>query len=118
MARGSKFDAVVSIFLHAPPDLRVVLHQRMRDALVDEGLIIIEAFSPAHLELRKRNPSVGGPRELAALYTLDMLNGDFAPLRPTFGEQLEVDLAEGQYHQGRGAVVRALYSSAERKLSS
>ena len=103
------FDAVVSIFLHLPPSVRGGLHARMRDALAPGGVILIEAFEPRHIAFRERQPSVGGPGDVAMLFTLDMLAADFAPLSMLSGEQTETDLAEGPRHRGRGAVVHAVF---------
>jgi SAM-dependent methyltransferase len=105
----AKFDAVVSIFLHFPDAIRAALHAKMREALVPNGIIIVEAFDPAHLPLRTANPKAGGPAELEMLYTKAMLKNDFAPLKAVQIEQLESILSEGQYHQGRSSVIRAIF---------
>jgi hypothetical protein len=107
----AKFDAVVSIFLHFPPAVRAPLHAKMRDALVADGVILVEAFDPAHLPLRTENPKAGGPADLEMLYTQAMLESDFAPLKALQMGQLETHLSEGQYHQGRSSVLRALFGS-------
>jgi SAM-dependent methyltransferase len=106
----AEYDAVVSIFLHFTPEIRPALHGKMRDALVPEGRLIIEAFDPAHLALREINPSVGGPGNGAMLYDTEMLAADFAPMQLQFAEHCEVELAEGHYHHGRSSVVRAVFS--------
>jgi SAM-dependent methyltransferase len=104
------FDAVVSIFLHLPPQIRPTLHGRMRDALTPAGVLIIEAFAPEHLPLRLKNPSVGGPDQADMLYSLETLRADFAPLQALIFEQVDIELAEGRYHAGLASVVRAVFA--------
>jgi SAM-dependent methyltransferase len=104
------FDAVVSIFVHLPPQIRPTLHGRMRDALTPAGVLIIESFAPEHLPLRLKNPSVGGPDRADMLYSLEILRADFAPLQALIFEQVDVELAEGRYHVGLGSVVRAVFT--------
>jgi SAM-dependent methyltransferase len=111
-----QFDAVVSIFLHLPPDIRPAAHASMRAALVDAGVLIVEAFDPAHLALRQANPAVGGPGDAVMLYTADMLANDFAPMQPLDVKHCEIDLAEGQYHRGRGSVVRGVYATNDQGI--
>jgi len=67
------FDAVASIFLHLPPDLRPQIHTQMLTALKPGGLLIIEAFTPAQLQ-----HSSGGPKQAELLYTAEILQKDFA----------------------------------------
>jgi SAM-dependent methyltransferase len=105
----AEFDAVVSIFLHLPLGIRPAIHAQMRTALVDTGILIIEAFDPSHLELRLANPEVGGPGDITMLYTSTMLTQDFAPMQAVQLEHREIDLAEGRYHRGRGSVVRGVF---------
>lgn len=102
-------DAVVSIFLHLPEPLRTRIHRAMRESLVPGGIVLMEAFTPAHLPLRAQNASVGGPGDIALLCSAEQLRSDFAPLEPALFEEAEVDLEEGAYHRGRGAVIRAIF---------
>jgi hypothetical protein len=69
-------------------------------------VLIFEAFSKAHLELSTQNPSVGGPRELDMLFSLDEIAGDFQDFAIAILREETVHLAEGIYHNGLGAVVR------------
>ncbi|MGB7844908.1 MAG: class I SAM-dependent methyltransferase, partial [Candidatus Acidiferrum sp.] len=66
-----EFDAVVSIFLHLPPELRVKVHAAMLRAVKPGGLVILEAFTPGQLR-----HSSGGPKQVELLYTAEMLRRD------------------------------------------
>lgn len=52
------------------------------------------------------NPKVGGPKDLATLASLEELNADFKGFEVITMEEIEVELNEGNYHIGKGAVVR------------
>ena len=96
-----KFDIVVAIFIHFPPEVRARMHRRMFEALKPGGVLILEAFTPAQLHYKS-----GGPPVLEMLYKADMLRIDFADGEILLIEELVTELAEGQYHRGPGAVVR------------
>lgn len=56
-----RWDAIVSIFCHVPPPVRRVLHRQAVAGLRPGGLFVLEAYTPAQLELR-----TGGPHGRAA----------------------------------------------------
>ncbi len=98
------FDAVASIFLHLPPDLRPQIHTQMLTALKPGGLLIIEAFTPAQLQ-----HSSGGPKQAELLYTAEILQKDFATAEVLELLEVEVVLDEGRLHRGRAAVVQGVF---------
>ena len=98
------FDAVASIFLHLPPELRANTHSRMLDALHPAGIVILEAFTPTQLQ-----HSSGGPKQMELLYTAEILRLDFAAAEILELQESEVQLAEGRMHRGPAAVVRAVF---------
>ncbi len=96
-----RFDWVVIIYVHFPPEVRAAIHQRCLQALKPGGEILLEGFTPDQL-----NYSSGGPPVKAMLYTRDMLLDDFQA-----GEILDLEeciecLNEGKYHVGEGAIIR------------
>ena len=99
-----EFDAIASIFLHLPPDLRPQIHARMLAALKPGGLLIIEAFTPAQLQF-----SSGGPKQLELLYTAEILQEDFTGTEVLELLEVEIDLDEGRLHRGRAAVVQGVF---------
>lgn len=98
------FDAVASIFLHLPPDIRPQIHGKMLAALKPGGLLIIEAFTPAQLQ-----NSSGGPKQVELLYTSEILRKDFAEADALELLEVEIDLDEGRMHRGPAAVVRGVF---------
>lgn len=99
-------DAVVLIYVHFPPALRTLVHQRMLAALRDGGMLILEAFHPAQL-----GRTSGGPKDVSMLYTLEMLREDVAAAAADTFEEIvawegETRLDEGPGHQGIANVVR------------
>ena len=99
-----QFDAVVSVFLHLFPDVRSAIHARMLDALLPGGLCILEAFTPAQLQF-----SSGGPRQLALLYSAEILHQDFRAAEILALEEATVSLDEGRMHHGPAAVVHGVF---------
>jgi cyclopropane fatty-acyl-phospholipid synthase-like methyltransferase len=95
------FDAVVSIYLHFGPAVRVDMHRAMFGALKPGGLILLEAFNP----LQMNHPS-GGPRDPLMLYAAKDLRLDFSAAKILLLEERVTELKEGLYHVGSGAVVR------------
>jgi SAM-dependent methyltransferase len=99
-AQGS-LDVVALIYAHFPPSIRQTIHKNAIEWLKPGGKIILEAFNPLQL-----NNSSGGPKDPAMLYTVAMLEEDFAGLHFELLETLETTLAEGKYHEGKADVIR------------
>jgi len=95
------YDAVVSIFVHLPPVYRATVHRAAEHALKPGGWVIVEAFTPRQLGLAS-----GGPKQAAWLYEPATLRADFAGVAWEALDEVEVELDEGPFHQGRAAVVR------------
>jgi len=99
-----EFDAVASIFLHLPPEIRPRIHANALGALKPGGLLIIEAFTPAQLR-----QSSGGPKQVELLYTAEILQKDFAAADVLELHEAEVDIDEGRMHRGPAAVVHGVF---------
>jgi cyclopropane fatty-acyl-phospholipid synthase-like methyltransferase len=100
----AEYDAVISIFLHLPPEQRAKIHAAMLNALKPGGLLILEAFSPAQLQ-----HSSGGPKQVELLYSAGMLRRDFAPAEVVELDEKEVQMEEGHMHSGPAAVVHGVF---------
>jgi SAM-dependent methyltransferase len=100
------FDAIGLIYAHFPANLKSQYHQKLIEWLKPGGIVIFEAFSKNHLRYRTENPSVGGPNELDMLFSIDEIKADFANFEVIELLETEVELSEGQYHQGKGSVIR------------
>lgn len=101
------FDAVVSIYLHLPAPLRQRVHRALAAAVAPGGWFLLEAFHPRQ---RLEGHTSGGPRDIALLYTLEMLRADIADagLTEVVGWEGETTLDEGEGHRGQAVVTRLL----------
>lgn len=97
------WQGIVSIFVHLPAPLRRLVHRRAAQALAPGGILLLEAYAPAQLEL-----GTGGPREPERLCSLEDLLEDFKGLEILIGRELRRDVMEGKFHKGPGAVVQIL----------
>ena len=94
---------VVATFAHLPPALRRKVHAAVVQGLKSGGVFILEAYTPAQLVL-----GTGGPKVPELLMTLDNLRDELAGLEFVVAREIERDVTEGRFHQGRGAVVQIL----------
>lgn len=99
-----EFDAVASIFLHLPREVRPQIHAQMFGAVKPGGMLIIEAFTPAQLR-----HSSGGPKQVELLYTAEILRKDFAAATILELQEVEAEIDEGQLHRGPAALVHGVY---------
>src|SRR5690606_40326392 len=63
-----QFDVIVLVFAHFNAENRAEYHQLLSDYLKPNGMIILEGFSKKNLEYSKKNPAVGGPKNLDMLF--------------------------------------------------
>jgi cyclopropane fatty-acyl-phospholipid synthase-like methyltransferase len=108
-----EMDAVVSIFLHLPPDLRAKIHASMLRALKPGGIVIIEAFTAAQLQ-----HTSGGPKQVELLSSAAILRQDFASAAVVELEEAEVQLDEGRMHRGSAAVVHGVFQRRGRSVDA
>ena len=100
------FDVVSLIYAHFPVNVREKYHHKLIECLKPSGVMIIEGFSKSNIDMIKSNPNVGGPKNIEMLYSIDMIQNDFAELEIIELTEEIVKLNEGVYHNGEGAVVR------------
>lgn len=96
-------DVVALIYAHFPAELRKIAHQKAIKWLKPGGRLILEAFNPKQL-----NNESGGPKNAEMLYTEDILREDFKDLKIENLEDLETNLSEGKYHDGKADIIRLL----------
>ena len=106
--KNESFDAVGLIYAHFTPDLRSDYHQKLISLLKHGGSLILEGFSKEHLHYNQKNPKVGGPRDIAMLYSLEELSSDFDHLEIHTQNETLTALDEGKYHVGQGSVVQLI----------
>ncbi len=98
-----QYDAVALIYLHLPPDIRKSFHREIVKALKPGGFLLLEAFAKEQATLDS-----GGPRDPEMLYDAASICNDFQFLHQISCEQKEIILKEGDYHQGKAAILRML----------
>lgn len=103
---NESFDAVGLIYASFTPDLRNDYHQKLISLLKHGSSLILEGFSKEHLHYNQKNPKVGGPRDIAMLYSLEELSSDFDHLEIHTQNETLTALDEGKYHVGQGSVVQ------------
>lgn len=97
----ARWDAIVSVFAHLPPELRRDVHARVVRALRPGGLFVLEAYTPRQLDY-----GTGGPPDPALLVTLEALRTELAGLDVEHGVEREREVVEGAKHTGLAHVVQ------------
>lgn len=100
------FDCIGLIYAHFSADAKSNLHKKLISCLKPGGMILFEAFSKNHLQLRQVNPKVGGPNDIDMLFSTSEIENDFSDLEILLLEETEIELKEGLFHNGKGSVIR------------
>ncbi len=98
-----QWDGVVSIFCHIPEQIRKQVHRRVVNALKDDGILLLEAYTPDQLQHR-----TGGPQSEDMMYSASRLRNELEGLQFDHLVELERNIIEGTKHTGMGAVVQAI----------
>ena len=101
--KPESFDCIALIFVHFSEAERKTIHQKLFSFLRPGGKIIMEVFSKSQL-----GRSSGGPKLPEMLYSEPELREDFLNLNALQITELEVELNEGKYHQGKAMLIRLL----------
>jgi 2-polyprenyl-3-methyl-5-hydroxy-6-metoxy-1,4-benzoquinol methylase len=104
--KAEQFDAIALIYAHFPADIKSLYHKTLDKYLRTNGLIIFEAFSKKHIDYVSKNEKVGGPTDLAMLFSIEELKSDFANYEIIELQEKEIELNEGSFHNGKGSVIR------------
>jgi SAM-dependent methyltransferase len=103
---SGQFDAIALIYAHFPADIKSFYHRTIDKYLRKNGVVIFEAFSKRHIDYNSRNEKVGGPKDIAMLFSTDEIRSDFANYEIMELEEKEIELSEGLFHNGKGSVIR------------
>jgi SAM-dependent methyltransferase len=103
---NEQFDAIALIYAHFPPDIKSKYHKLLNNYLRKDGIIIFEAFSKSHIDYRLKDEKIGGPTDLESLFSIEELKSDFENYEIIELVEKEIELREGLYHNGKGAVIR------------
>ncbi|MGA4670456.1 SAM-dependent methyltransferase [Propionibacteriaceae bacterium Y1923] len=101
-AAQGPWDAVVSIFCHLPADIRGGISQALVGLMAPSGKLLLEAYTPAQLQL-----GTGGPSEESVLLNRERVQQDWAGLVLDI-HLVERRIFEGMAHQGLSSVVQVL----------
>ena len=101
-----QFDVIALIYAHFPADIKSSYHKTLDKYLRRNGFVIFEAFSKRHLDYIAMNEKVGGPKDLAMLFSIDELASDFQHYEMIELGETEIELNEGLFHNGKGSVIR------------
>jgi SAM-dependent methyltransferase len=100
---AGSWDAIVSIFAHVPPEIRKPLHRKIVHGLRPGGMLVLEAYTPAQIEL-----GTGGPPVAELTMNLEILREELDGLVFRHAVELQRDVVEGRFHTGKGAVVQVV----------
>lgn len=101
-----QFDVIALIYAHFPAEIKSAIHKTLDQYLRKGGCIIFEAFSKKHLEYLAINDKVGGPKDIASLFSIEEIQSDFPDYEIITLEEKEIELNEGLFHNGKGSVIR------------
>ena len=98
---SDRWDCIVAVFCHLPPDLRRKVHGQIAAALRPGGRFILEAYTPDQLR-----HGTGGPANEAMMMDVAPLHDELAGLDFEIAREVVRDIHEGEFHNGIGAVVQ------------
>ncbi|HSZ71758.1 MAG TPA: class I SAM-dependent methyltransferase [Cytophagaceae bacterium] len=101
-----QFDAIALVYAHFPASIKSSIHRTLDQSLRKGGTVIFEAFSKNHLAYLAKNEKVGGPKDIASLFSIDEITSDFPNYDFKELMETEIELNEGQFHNGKGSVIR------------
>lgn len=101
-----QFDAIGLIYAHFPAPIKSIYHKALDKYLKPGGVIIFEAFSKKHIDYVAKNEKVGGPKDIASLFSIEEIKTDFPNYDFEELVEMEIELKEGLFHNGQGSVIR------------
>jgi 2-polyprenyl-3-methyl-5-hydroxy-6-metoxy-1,4-benzoquinol methylase len=103
---AGQFDAIALIYAHFPADIKSLYHKTLDKYLRKNGLVIFEAFSKRHIDYISKNEKIGGPKDIAMLFSIDEIQLDFVNYEIIELAEKEIELSEGLFHNGKASVIR------------
>lgn len=104
--KPEQFDAIALIYAHFPAGIKSLYHKTLDTYLRKGGFVIFEAFSKRHIDYIAKNEKVGGPKDVATLFSMEEIKSDFVNYEIIALEEKEIELSEGLFHNGTGSVIR------------
>lgn len=104
--KKNSFDALALIYAHFPKNVKEKLHKDLAQLVKPNGYLIIEGFSVNNLELRKKDPRIGGPADIEMLYSKQEIKETFKNFEVIQLNETLVELSEGSFHNGVASLIR------------
>jgi len=101
-----EFDAIALIYAHFLPEERRDFFKFFSYILKPGGIVIFEGFGPHHPHYQEKNPAIGGPKEEKMLFSVKEIKEAFPDFDFLEFNEGETELNEGEYHKGKGWVIR------------
>jgi SAM-dependent methyltransferase len=105
---SKKWDGVVMIFCHLPSALRAPLWNRISNGLKPGGILLMELYSPKQLEATHEGRSIGGPKDLDLMVTVEEVRAAFPAAEFEIRREVDRDIHEGIGHRGPSHTVQVL----------
>lgn len=105
-----RWDGIVSIFCHLPPELRKSLHHAVQQGLKRSGVYLVKGYTPKQLLFR-----TGGPPRVDMLLSAQILSGELQQLHPLMLTERERFIQEGTLHNGHSHVVQGVFIKVPKK---
>jgi SAM-dependent methyltransferase len=103
---ADQFDAIGLIYAHFPAAVKSNYHNILDKQLRKGGVVIFEAFSKKHLNYVQKDEKVGGPKDIESLFSIEEIKTDFPDYDFEELAEMEIELNEGLFHNGKGSVIR------------
>ncbi|MBU2871017.1 class I SAM-dependent methyltransferase [Colwellia sp. E2M01] len=100
-----KWDGIVSIYCHLPPQVRKKLYARIERAIKPAGVLLLEGYRPEQLSYK-----TGGPPVASMMISKEILLEELPNFTFTHLQAIEREVHEGSHHNGLGAVIQAIGS--------
>lgn len=100
-AQQNCFDCISLIFSHLPHEVRKLNFRKLLGFLKPGGELFLTGFSTAQL-----GKLSGGPKNLNMLFSKEQLMDDFNGMQDIFVDEMEMDLDEGPFHQGKASIIQ------------
>lgn len=97
----NKWDAIIGIFSHYPPELRASVHSRIQKALKPDGIYLTELYHKSQIE-----NTTGGPKNVDWLVSSEIMRAELPELSAVINRELEREIHEGEFHNGISQVVQ------------
>ncbi|TVR13423.1 MAG: class I SAM-dependent methyltransferase [Balneolaceae bacterium] len=98
-----EFDAAAFIYVHLTNEDAEKVLLNVIAALKPGGTFFMECYSEKQLGRKS-----GGPKDINRLYTIPQMRKLLSGLKITKLNEVEVPLQEGEFHQGKAMVIRAV----------